>query len=69
MQSGYTRFRGRPGVGLYVNNVWRLVEISCSIEYACCVKSDVCLNVITEGGNPWLYCSGKPGIGKPCLRK
>jgi len=40
MRSGYTWFRGVPGVGSYVNNEWRLVRIGQWIEYACGVKSE-----------------------------
>jgi len=39
MRSGYTRFRGMPGVGSYVNNEWQLDKIGQSIEYVCSVKS------------------------------
>ena len=40
MRSGYTRFRGVPGVGSYVNNEWLRVKIGRWIEYACGVKSE-----------------------------
>jgi len=38
--SGYSWFRGVPGVGSYVNNEWLLVKIGRWIEYACGVKSE-----------------------------
>jgi len=40
IRSGYTRFRGVPGVVSYVNTECLLVEISLSIEYVCSVKSE-----------------------------
>ena len=40
MRSGYTEFRGVPGVGSYVNNEWLLVKIGRWIEYECGVKSE-----------------------------
>ena len=40
IRSGYMRFRGVPGVGLYVNNEWLLVKIGQWIEYVCSVKSE-----------------------------
>jgi len=39
MRSGYTRFAGVAGVGLYVNNEWLLVKVGRWIEYVCGVKS------------------------------
>jgi len=47
MQSGYTQIRGVPGVGLHVNNEWRLLGIGRFTEYACSVISEKCLNFIT----------------------
>jgi hypothetical protein len=40
MRSGYTWFRGMPGVRSYVNNEWLQVKIGRYIEYACGVKSE-----------------------------
>ena len=40
IQSGYSRFRGVPGVGSYVNIECRHVKMSRWIEYACGVKSE-----------------------------
>jgi len=56
MRSGYTRFRGVPGVRSHVNDEWRLVEIGRSIESACGVESEVFLNYITERGNTRFIC-------------
>jgi len=38
--SGYTRFRGVPGVGLDANTEWQFVEIGRWIKYAHSVKSE-----------------------------
>ena len=40
MQSGYSRFRGMPGVGSYVSNERLHVEICRWIEYVCGVQSE-----------------------------
>jgi hypothetical protein len=40
MRSGYTQFRGVPGVGSYVNNERLLDKIGRLIEYARGVKSE-----------------------------
>jgi hypothetical protein len=40
MQSGYSRFRGAPGVGSYKNNECLHIEMSRGILYACSVKSE-----------------------------
>jgi len=54
--SGYTRFRGVPGVGSYVINEWWLVETGHWIEYQCGVKSEtINLNRRLDLSSAWIW--------------